>query len=237
MNTQVQEGATAPAAPAAAKAKREVETVAMSDGRTVEFAGAKTKVLKEALVKVSRNDAIVAVPIDQLTAEELANTHVEDIFVRMDFRNGSFRDFPLNPALGLRFAAHGALQKYGDQLAGEDAPDLDDWAASVDKLHEQLQAGDWKKAREGGSMAGTSVLIQALVEITGKSSEEVRAYIKDWNQAEKQAMRRDPEVAPIVKRIEEEKAAKLAHVDTSKLKSGLRGLLGTASGEPAPATN
>lgn len=237
MNAQVQEGAPAPA-PAAtnSKAKREVEVVTMSDGRTVEFAGAKTKVLKEAIVKVTRGDAVVDVPLDQLTAEELANTHVGDIFVRMDFRNGTFRDFPLNPSLGLRFAAHGALQKYGDQLAGEDAPDLDDWAASVDKLHKQLTEGEWKKAREGGSMAGTSVLIMALVEITGKTKEEVAEYIKDWNQAEKAAMRRDPEVAPIVKRIEEEKAAKLAHVDTGKLKSGLRGLLGDQAQAQAQAS-
>lgn len=229
MNAQVQtEGqSTTPAAPAPAKKKTEVETVKMTDGRTVDFPG-KTKILKDALVGLSDG---TFKPIDELSEEELASAHVGALHIRMDFRNGATRLYPINPKLGLRFAAHGGLQKYGDQLAGEDAPDLDDWAASTDALHEQLHKNaEWSKARVGGGMAGTSVLLQALMEFSGRSQDEVKAFTKDWTPQMRQAMRNDPDLKPIIDRIEKEKAAvATAKVDTGSLKAGLMGLASAQS--------
>lgn len=234
MNAVVQEqtnGATAPAAPAAKKV-REVETVDMTDGRKVEFVG-KGKMLKEAIVLQPDGTSR---PIDELSLEELAAVHIKDVAIRLDFRNGATRTYPLNPAIGLRYAGHGALQKYGDQLAGgvknedgSESNDLDDWAYEVDQLHAQLTKGEWSKARVGGGGGGISILIQALMRFTGRTAEEVKAHIADWTPAQKQQLRLDPEIKPIVDEIEKEKAAKASHVDTGALKAGLRGLLTPAA--------
>lgn len=235
MNAQAQDvaGQTAAATPAPKKT-REVENVTMSDGRVVEFVG-KGKMLKEALVLQADGSAK---PIDELSLEELAQVHIKDVAIRLDFRNGATRTYPLNPAIGLRYAGHGALQKYGDQLAGgvknedgTESNDLDDWAYETDRLHEQLTKGEWSKTRVGGGGGGISVLIQALVRFTGRTVEEVKAHIADWTPAQKQQLRLDPEIKPIVDEIEKEKAAKNSHVDTSALKAGLRSLLAPAQAE------
>jgi|SRR5580765_1444680 len=203
------------ATPAKAEKKREVEKVKMEDGREVEFVG-KAKFYKDVIV--------AGRTIDELSPEELAAANTSDVSIRLDFRNGTTRNYPLNPALGIQYAGHGGKQKYGDELAGEDAPDLDDWAAKTDRLHERLTNGEWTRERAGGSMAGTSVLLQALMEFTGRSAQEVRDHIKDWTPQDKQQLRMDPEIKPIVERIEQEKAAKATKVDTGALKASLRSL-------------
>lgn len=176
---------------AAPKQKAEVAIVTMHDGREVGFAG-KRKMLK--------------------------STHIDGtkVSVRLDFRNGETREFVLPDALLLQFAGHGAEQKLGDETAGED--DVDDMVLSIDSLIERLNAGEWRTAREpGNSMAGTSVLLQALVEASGKTVEEVKAFLKDKKPAEKIALRNSAKLQPIVQRIESEKASKNAKVDTGGL--------------------
>lgn len=209
-------GAQAPAA----KPQRVVEKVKMDDGREVEFVG-KANFYKDVLVDGK--------PIEDYSTEELANRSISDLSVRLDFRNGTTRTYPLNPALALRYAGHGAKQKYGDELAGgvgekkDEEPNLDDWAEATDALHERIMAGDWTKARVGGGMAGTSILIQALMEFTGRTAQEVREHIKDWTPDQKRQLKADPEIKPIVDRIEAAKASK-SKVDTSALKASLKGL-------------
>jgi hypothetical protein len=227
---------TPPAAPA--KKVREAVMIKMNDNREVEFVG-KQLMLKEALVHVWKEDGTDAwAPIDSLSLEELSRVHIKDVAIRLDFRNGATRTYPLNPALGLRYAGHGGLQKYGDQLAGgvknEDgtvSSDLDDWAYATDELHEQLMKGEWSKTRVGGG-GGISILIQALMRFTQRTLEEVKEHIKDWTPAQKQQLAVDPEIKPIIDAIQLEKAAKASHVDVSALKSGLRGLV-KAGDEPA----
>jgi hypothetical protein len=197
-----------------AKAKKtEVETVEMADGRKVDFPG-KRKMLKESFIDDGGN-----------------------IAVRIDFRNGATRTFPLHASLVTKFAAHGAEQKYGDETAGLD--DVDDMLMAVDKLHSRLNPSDgtepaWTMEREGSGMAGTSVLARALSEAKGTPIEKVREFLSKKTQAEKIALRNNPLIKPIVERIEAEKAAKTAKVDTNAMLSELDGL-GGAGGEAAAA--
>jgi hypothetical protein len=174
----------------AAVAKKEVSTIKMQDGRNVDFVG-KRKMLKETIIEGSK------------------------VSVRLDFRNGETRTFEIPDELLLKFAGHGAEQKLGDETAGEE--DVDDMTLSVDALIERLNAGEWGTRREGSSMAGTSVLLRALVEHTGKTVEQVKAFLSTKTQAEKQALRGSAKLRPIVDRIEAEKAAKNAKVDTEAL--------------------
>lgn len=183
------------------KAKTPVLSVTMEDSRVVDFAG------KRDLVKNYEVDP--------------ANATVK---VVLDFRNGVTRTFYPHPELLLTFAGHGAIQKLGDELADPKLTDIDDKVAAIDSLIEQLNAGQWSARREGDGFAGTSVLLKALVELTRKDEESdadavtrVKAFLKGKSQNEKLALRNSPKIRPIVERIEAEKAAKGASVDTDAL--------------------
>ena len=174
-----------------AKTETQVETVTMTDGRVVDFAG-KRKLLKESSVSAEGK-----------------------VQVRLDFRNGETRLFTLPDDLLAKFAAHGAEQKLGDETAG--LSDVEDCVLAVDELIDRLYNGEWGVKREASGMAGTSVLVRALVEHTGKTVEQIKQFLKGKSQAEKVALRNNPKIKSIVERIEAEKASKKANVDTDAM--------------------
>ena len=167
------------------------ETVRMSDGRTVDFPG------KRQLIKSSRiGDG-------------------GELSVTLDFRNGETRLFTLPAAMIQQFALHGAEQKLGDEIAG--VKDIDDAVLAIDELIDRLYNGEWGIKREASGIAGTSVLVRALVEVTGKTVEQIKEFLKAKSHAEKMALRANPKVKAIVDRIEAEKASKAAKVDTDAM--------------------
>ena len=174
-----------------AKVETAIETVTMEDGKIIEFAG-KRKLLKTSTIS---------------PAGEVA--------VRMDFRNGQTRTFTVPGTMLAKFAAHGAEQKLGDEIAGLD--DIDDCVMAADELIDRLYNGEWGIKREANGMAGTSVLARALCELTGKTREQIKAFLAGKSQAEKVALRNSGKVKPIVDRIESEKASKKSNVDTDAL--------------------
>jgi len=164
--------------------------VTMTDGRVVEFS------TKQKLDKTSTIEG-------------------NSVTTRLDFRNGETRSFSIPPELLTRFAAHGAEQKLGDAIAGEEA--TEDGVLAVDDLIAQLTAGEWSVRRKAGAFAGTSVLIQALVSVSGKSVEDIRAYLSNKTQEEKLALRRSAKIAPVIAEIEAAKPKKASTVDTDSL--------------------
>ena len=179
------------------KTETQVETVTMPDGRVVDFAGTR-KLLKESSVTADGK-----------------------VQVRLDFRNGETRLFSIPDALLNKFAAHGAEQKLGDEIAG--LTDIEDCILAVDELIDRLYNGEWSIKREANGMAGTSVLVRALVEHTGKTVEQIKQFLSGKSQAEKVALRNNPKIKPIVERIEAEKASKKANVDTDAMLGELEG--------------
>lgn len=169
----------------------QIETVTMTDGRIVDFVG-KRKLLKESSV----------------TAEG-------KVQVRLDFRNGETRLFTIPDSQIAKFAAHGAEQKLGDEIAGLE--DVGDCVLAVDELIDRLYNGEWNAKRDANGMAGTSTLLKALVEHTGKTVEQIKTFLAGKSQAEKVALRNNPKIKPIVQRIEDEKAAKKTNVDTDAM--------------------
>lgn len=202
MNAEVTETGEEGSKPS--KAKAAVESVTMQDGRVVEFVG-KRRMLKESTI---------------------TDTGVE---VRLDFRNGMTVVFPVPQTLIYQFAAHGAEQKLGDETAGED--DVDDMVLDVEALIERLNRGEWSVKREGGGMSGTSVLLRALVEYSGKTVEQIKVFLQGdpkadppipgKTAAEKTALRNSPKLKPIIEKLESEKQAKAAKVDTEALLGSL----------------
>ena len=179
------------------KTETQVETVSMTDGRVVDFAG-KRKLLKESSVNADGK-----------------------VQVRLDFRNGETRLFTLPDNLLNKFAAHGAEQKLGDEIAG--LTDTEDCVLAVDELIDRLYNGEWSVKREANGMAGTSVLVRALVDRPGKTGEQIKQFLNGKSQAEKVALRNNPKIKPIVERIEAEKASKKANVDTDAMLDELEG--------------
>ena len=175
----------------ATKQETQIETVTMEDARVVEFAG-KRKLLKTSTI-----------------------TPDGTVSVRMDFRNGQTRTFTLPGSMLAKFAAHGAEQKLGDEIAGLD--DTDDCVLAVDELIDRLYNGEWGVKREANGMAGTSVLARALCELTGKTREQIKAFLAGKTQGEKVALRNSGKVKPIVERLESEKVSKASKVDTDGL--------------------
>lgn len=183
----------------AEKKETQVETVTMSDGRLVEFAG-KKKLQKESFV-----------------------TPEGKVQVRLDFRNAETRLFTIPDTLMNKFASHGAEQKLGDEIAGLKGSnggeaDIEDCVLAIDELIDRLYNNEWSQKREANGLAGTSVLLRALVEHTGKTAEQIKTFLSGKTQAEKTALRNNPKIKPIIEKIEAEKAAKgTAKVDTESL--------------------
>jgi hypothetical protein len=179
----------------------------MEDGREVEFAGAANAPRARRMLK-----------------ESIFDTTGVWVGTRFDFRHG--QSFTFDPAkLPAKFsdgtealgvlAAHGIEQKLGDETAGNKTGS-EDMYLDVEALAERLYAGEWTKERVAGdSMAGTSILLKALIEQTQKPVEALKAWLKTKTKDEKDAMRNSPKspLKPIIERLEAERLAKAAHVD------------------------
>jgi len=187
------------AAKTPAASKTEKTPITMSDGRIVDFT-AKQKLVKESLI----------------------NPETGVIITRLDFRNGQTRSLTIPENMILRFAAHGAEQKLGDAIAGE--KDFDDAVLAVEALIKRLEEGEWNVAREAGAFTGTSILLRALVEVSGKTVEQIKAFLDTKSAAEKLALRRSAKLEPTIKKLEAEKAAKSGNkIDTDALLGDLFG--------------
>ena len=176
-------------------------SVTMEDGRVVEF-NVKQKAVKESTVA----DGVVS--------------------CQMDFANGMSRIFTCpDQEMLIKLAMHGAEQKLGDEMAG--IKEIDDCVLAVESLIARLEAGEWTKTRSSNGMAGTSVLIAALMEFSGKDVATIKEFLKDKTQAEKLALRKNPDIKVIVDRIEEERLAAKAEkdptsvIDTDALLAGI----------------
>ena len=175
-----------------AKVETVIKTVKMDDERIVEFAG-KRKMLKTPIF-----------------AED------GSIQVRLDFVNGETRLFTIPEVLAAKFAAHGAEQKLGDEIAGLE--DVEDCVLAVDQLMDRLHGGEWGIKRDGNGLSGTSVLLRALVELyPTRPVASIKEFLAGKSQADKNALRANAKIKPIVERLEAEKASKKATVDTDAM--------------------
>lgn len=214
-------GAAAAAPAAKPKTKTEVTKVTLSDGRVAEFAG-KRQILKEELI----DPTLIVIEGDTMQLKLGAVKH------RYDFRNGETRTFNVPLSLMAEFAGHGAKQKYGDEVATTEAKPLsnDDMILAIEDLDSRIQAGEWNKERQGGGgISGASVVLQALVEWSGKSLEEVKKWVdsKVKSETKPDAPTRaafyasfraaNTPTLPIIQRIEAEKAAKENKVDAAAM--------------------
>lgn len=207
----------AAATPAVKRPATEYTEVGMEDGRKVSFAG-KRKVNKETVLDESKIAIDSDAGIVQFSAGAVA--------IRMDFRNGKTRTFALPVSLMAQFMGHGAEQKYGDELATTADKPLseDDMVIAVEDLDTEIQKGNWGRGRAagGGGVSGASVVVQAIMEATGKDLATVKAYL-DKKIATTEGLTRQAlyasfrvkgtKTGTIIERLEASKVAKEAKVN------------------------
>lgn len=172
------------------KTMAETINVQMEDGSVAEF-GSKKKMLKDTRIEGS------------------------EIITKLSFANGRVITFNMPEEMILRFAAFGADQKFGDNIAG--LTDIDDCVLATEELADRLMKGEWSMKRESSGMGGTSILVRALVEHTGKTVETIKEFLSKKSQAEKIALRNNTRIKPIIDRLEAEKAAGKTGVDTDAM--------------------
>lgn len=166
-----------------------VNTVTMTDGRNVDFAG-KRQQLKTVLVDREAGTAAV----------------------RFDFSNG--KTFTLRvpgPAIPnadgllLECAAHGLSQKVGDESAGADT--VEDAAMACEAMIDRLSTGlpsEWRKRNEGGGKAfsGASLLLEAMLRRYPEADKAALGeFVKGLSRKERDAMTRHAAMEPFVKQI------------------------------------
>jgi hypothetical protein len=204
--------------PQAKKPATEVTIVTMEDGRTVAFGG-KRSMLKDIITQPDGGIAI-----------------------RFDFRNGQTLTAPIPTQHLLYAAGFGYAQKLANEVAGlknddgTQASDEDKFLA-IEALHQRLtDSSDWNRASEssGEGVSGASIVLKALMEVSGKSLAEVKAHIEQkLKDAESRGQKltramlyaslRNPttRTGQIVERLEREKAAKAPAVNVDEMLEGL----------------
>ena len=195
----------------AAKPKVEKVAVKMTDGRTVEF------------------------PLSRKISKDIVIENSVAVGTRFDFFNGETRVIRLDEiseALRAYAACHGLAQKVGDEWAGvlKEGGTMEDIVLTCDEMFARLRSGAWdSEARgRGDSMAGASLIIKALIEVTSKDAAFVKAYLEKMLEEGKAAgltrqklyaSFRNPKtkVGQVVRRLEEEKAAAATAFDADDL--------------------
>jgi hypothetical protein len=176
----------------ATKKDPEITVIHMDDGRDVDFVGQK----------------------------KLIKTHIigeGSLQIRLDWVNGESRMFTLSTEMLNQYALFGAGEKISNEMAG--VKEVDDCVIAVDDLIERLKKGEWAVGRTNNGMAGTTSLIRALVEHTGKSVEDIKAFVVAKNFQEKAALREHPHIKAIITKLEagKKKKAPPAPIDTDAL--------------------
>lgn len=101
---------------------------------------------------------------------------------------------------------HGALQKIGDSYAGA-AGDYKFAIAAANKVIENLQAGQWKAAREGGEgKPRTTELAEAVARIKGMELAAATEIVNALSDDQRKALRAKDKVKAVIAQIRFEKA-------------------------------
>ena len=101
-------------------------------------------------------------------------------------------------------AAHGIKQKLSDAYA-DCKGDVAMARAAVEVLVDRLQAGEWN-VHQGEGVGRESLLAHAVAEVTGQALPDVIAKLQGKSKEEKAALRKHAQVAPIIARMEAERA-------------------------------
>lgn len=116
----------------------------------------------------------------------------------------------LDESIQTELMLHGALQKIGDSYAGA-AGDYDFAIGNAKKVIENLLAGNWKAAREGGeAKPKTGELAEAIARIKGIEVAAAAELVNSLSDEQRKAVRGKDAVKAVIAQIRFEKAQKKA---------------------------
>lgn len=113
----------------------------------------------------------------------------------------------LNDEIKTMAMLHGIKQKVGDAAAIAKNKDTGKSATTADKaeamaaIAERLLNGDWNVRTTGTSADGT-LLVQALVQLMGKTRNDVIAFLETKTKEQKKALRANPKIAAKIAEIQ-----------------------------------
>lgn len=147
-------------------------------------------------------------------------THEGDVTIMGAFVDGEYRSYTVSADKLSEWAAYG-LRQFVKGL---------NLASSADFKTERLDAGPFATAPRASSGTAALPIEKALVTVTGKTLEQVRAFLASKSRKEVNALKADPRIAPVYAAEQaavlaaraERKAAKAdAPVETVDLLAGL----------------
>lgn len=101
---------------------------------------------------------------------------------------------------------HGLKQKIVDSYVGNNG-DVAVAAGLAEAMAQRLRDGVWNL---GGGVAKESLLALAVAEVTGQEMADVIAKLAEKSKEERAAMRKHPQIKPVLLRMEAERAAAAA---------------------------
>lgn len=163
-----------------------------------------------------------------LSSTVLRNEKGLAVGVKFAFRNGKTFQLlatELSSEMQAECTAHGIKQKIGDAAAiprdtktGRSAT-IDEKADASYAVYSRLLEGSWNAEREGGG--GTSLLYKAVCRVYSKKSPEaLKTWLESKTDAEKAAMKKNPDIAKAMLAIQTE-AVRTEGVDEKKLMAEL----------------
>jgi hypothetical protein len=154
---------------------------------------------------------------------KFAEKSSEGTIVSIKFGNGSALSLDvstLDQDIQTELMIHGALQKIGDSYAGA-AGDYAFAETAASKVIENLVAGLWKSAREGGEgKPRTTELAEAVSRIKGMELAQAVEIVNALSDEQRKALRGKDKVKAVIAQIRFEKASKKA-ADTTDDDLGL----------------
>ncbi len=161
--------------------------------------------------------SVVKFPSKRTILRSVRKTPEGGAVLHIDAVNGEQRDYVLNPKMYFDYAAHGAVDKFGQEINAGDS--IEDQLSALDALNTRINVEcEWTKPSEADSFSGTHIVVRAMGEVTGKSKEEILAYIdkkleegkatKLSRQALYKVIAENPRFAATVARLEAEAKAK-----------------------------
>jgi hypothetical protein len=135
----------------------------------------------------------------------------------------------LTPEIQMQAMLHGLKQKTVDAAAiardldtGRSATIADKFAA-VKEVADRItgEQPSWNKVREAGATSSNSLLVRAIMELTGKPRATVENDLEARSKEERAALRKNARVATIIVRLQSEKAD--SSIDTDSLLEELIG--------------
>jgi hypothetical protein len=116
----------------------------------------------------------------------------------------------LSDEMKITLMMHGLMQKIGDGASGySKAQDYAGALGEMEAIWNGLKAGQW--TRKGGG-TGTSDLVQAIMNLTGKERDEVQAVIDKMDDKKLALTRKRKDVTAEIKRLQLERAKAAAKV-------------------------